>query len=222
LDLRSPAPSDAALSEPLWESAEVITVVEGPSAAGKSSHVSAFQRELVVSENPGHAKPDETASLEEESRFWVRQNEIRWDQALKREAVYELAVCDTDPLKLHYAWTLTRAGAASTADEFERQLRLTRDAITQRSLGIADLIACVVPSEAILRERRASDSTRRRRNFEMHVRLAGPLEEWYSALEATDPGRVIWDWPDKTCPPGRRSRYDVDLFDAWMARLPSI
>lgn len=79
-----------------------------------------------------------------------------------------------------------------------------------------------MPSEAALRERRAGDTTRRRRHFASHVRLAGPLAEWYAALEATDPGRVIRHWPEETHPPERRGRYDVDLFDAWMARLPRL
>ncbi|MDT0345730.1 hypothetical protein [Streptomyces litchfieldiae] len=199
----------------------MIIVLEGPSAAGKSRHVRAFQPEKVVSEIPGHVKPDRAATVEEESRFWVARNEERWAQALDREARHAVAVCDTDPLKLHYAWTLVRAGVVPSAESFERQLHVTRAAIARRTLGIADQIACVVPSEAVLRERRAGDITRRRRNFETHLRLAGPIREWYSALGAVDPGRVIWDWPDGARPLSRRDRYDLDLFDAWMARLPS-
>lgn len=200
----------------------MITVVEGPSAAGKSTHAGAFRPALVVGEHPGHATPDATASLEEQSAFWVRQNEARWARALRTQAAHGLAVCDTDPLKLHYAWTLARAGQSSAADAFAHQLRLTREAITRRRLGVADLVACVVPSEAALRERRAGDTTRRRRHFESHLRLAVPLAEWYAALEATDPGRVIRHWPERTHPLVRRAHYDVDLFDAWMARLPSL
>lgn len=201
----------------------MIIVAEGPSAAGKSRYVSGFPPENVVSETPGHTKPDSAASPEEQGRFWVSNDEKRWAQALDREAAGAFAVCDTDPLKLHYAWTLARAGVVPTAESFEYQMRLTREAIARRGLGVADLIACVVPSEAVLRERRAGDATRRRGNFETNVALAGPLREWYGALAATDPGRVIWDWPDEAAREGRqRDRYDLDLFDAWMGRLPSV
>ncbi|WP_326769810.1 hypothetical protein OG978_39375 [Streptomyces sp. NBC_01591] len=199
----------------------MIYVAEGPSAAGKSRYVSSLQLPKVVRELAGHLRPDDAASLEETSRFWVRRNEERWAEAVHDESAQGIAVCDTDPLKLHYAWTLARAGLDATADAFTCQLTLVRDSLQRKALGIADLVACAVPSELVLRTHRAGDVTRTRRNFEAHVRLAAPLKEWYEALNDVDPGRVVWKWPEEPLSGKGRKRYDLDLFDAWMDRLPA-
>jgi hypothetical protein len=70
-----------------------------------------------------------------------------------------------------------------------------------------------------LERQRETDVKRQRRRFALHRQLAGPLEEWYRALETTDPGRVIWGFPSELPAAVSRSRYDVRLFDNWMARL---
>ncbi|MCX4400056.1 hypothetical protein OG887_43865 (plasmid) [Streptomyces sp. NBC_00053] len=200
----------------------MIFVAEGPSAAGKSRYVSSLQIPKAVCELAGHLRPDDAASPEETSAFWVRRNEERWAEAVHDEGAQGIAVCDTDPLKLHYAWTFARAGLDATADAFTFQLTLVRDSLQRKALGIADLVACVVPSESVLRTHRAGDTTRTRRNFETHVHLAAPLKEWYEALNDVDPGRVVWKWPEEPLPGKRRERYDLDLFDAWIDRLPTL
>jgi hypothetical protein len=42
---------------------------------------------------------------------------------------------------------------------------------------------------------RRADTTRRRRNFDLHVQLAAPLRDWYAAVSALDPHRVRWELP---------------------------
>ncbi|MEU3837751.1 hypothetical protein [Streptomyces microflavus] len=200
----------------------MIIVAEGPTAVGKSHYVGKLPSAQLVGETPGHVRPHDAADSDEASRFWVRCNEERWAEALGREVDQGRAVCDTDPLKLHFAWTLARASLSPTADEFVRQLRTTRSAIGRKTLGIADLVACVILPEAVLRQQRMRDFSRRRRNFEVHVLLAEPLREWYAALDSVDPGRVVWQWPDDSFRDDRRERYDLDLFDTWMSRLPSL
>ncbi|MEU9175187.1 hypothetical protein AB0D34_46880 [Streptomyces sp. NPDC048420] len=197
----------------------MILVVEGPSAAGKSTHCAQFASRQVVTELPG-GMPSADWSLDETSVFWTERNVTRWTHACELEAEHELAVCDTDPLKLHYSWCLARAGLAS-ADAFESQLPLARNAIETRRLGLADLITCQIPSPDTLRRQKEHDTTRSRRNFDVNAHLAGPLREWYQALDDTDPGRVMWKWSTE---PSliRRQRYDRDLFDAWMKRLPAL
>ncbi|WEV29150.1 hypothetical protein OYE22_31170 [Streptomyces sp. 71268] len=200
----------------------MIIVAEGPTAVGKSHYVATFPSAQIVGEKPGHVRPPDVADIDGVSRFWTRRSEERWARALDRENDQGRAVCDTDPLKLHLSWTLARAGLSATADEFTRQLELTRSAITRKTLGVADLIACVTLPEDVLREQRKRDISRRRRNFEVHVRLAEPLREWYATLNSVDPGRVAWEWPDVSHWVGRRERYDLDLFDTWMAKLPPL
>ncbi len=45
-------------------------------------------------------------------------------------------------------------------------------------------------SEEQLRERRAADASRSRRNFDKHLRMAGPLLRYFCALSEAAPGRV--------------------------------
>jgi hypothetical protein len=82
-------------------------------------------------------------------------------------------------------------------------------------------VLCSIPSQSTLERHREKDVGRRRRNFALHRQLSGPLQEWYQALEATDPGRVTWGFPRDLPPAVSRPRYDVDLFDDWMSRLPA-
>ncbi|MGY3061425.1 hypothetical protein ACVWZD_005670 [Streptomyces sp. TE3672] len=144
----------------------------------------------------------------------MHRNKERWAEAVRDERAQGVAVCDTGPLKLHYAWTFVRAGLDATADAFTR-LTLVRDSLQRKALGIADLVACVVPSESALRTHRSGDTTGTCRNFETHVHLAALLKEWYEALNDVDPGRVVWKWPEEPLLGKRRERYGLDLFDAW-------
>jgi hypothetical protein len=57
-------------------------------------------------------------------------------------------------------------------------------------------------------------------NFEVH-RLLGPaIRDWYSTLAVLDSGRVVWGYPDEMPRLVTRSRFDVELFDRWIAALP--
>lgn len=197
----------------------MILVVEGPSAAGKTSYCRRFEARLLVPESAAGGGPGAGASLEEAGAFWTERNAERWQQSCRTEQAADLAVCDTDPLKLHYSWCLARAGLGAPA-AFGAQLRHARRAVAERRLGIADLIVCDIPGPAELRRRRDGDATRTRRNFALHARLAEPLREWYAALGALDPGRVRWHFPSEPPEAATRPRYDLDLFDAWMQRLP--
>jgi hypothetical protein len=128
-------------------------------------------------------------------------------------------VCDTDPLKLHYDYCLARVGAAPW-DRFEAGVAMVATAIASRTLGIADIVLVHIPDDATLTRQRALDSTRNRRNFELHRRLGPALRDWYAVLDRLDPGRVMWQNPARVPPTVDRPRFDPDLFDAWMAQLP--
>jgi hypothetical protein len=52
-------------------------------------------------------------------------------RAMERSS--SIAVCDTDPLKLHYVWSLWQIGVASER-YWREQCVATRDAITTRGL----------------------------------------------------------------------------------------
>lgn len=199
----------------------MIVVVEGISASGKSSWCMRLGTGCIVPENgrmPG--APDRTRDPAGAAAFWAERNVDRWQAALAMERRGSLALCDTDPLKLHYVWCLRRIGEASEQD-WHYELAATRATIERGEIGFADryLVAEVAPE--IARARARADASRSRRNFELHVRLQPALIAWYAALDAVLPGRVQFGLPPAlpaTCETGER--YSLSAFDRMIATLP--
>jgi hypothetical protein len=196
----------------------MIVVFEGPSAAGKTTWAARWPAASVVAET-GPVEVPTMLDVDEIAQAWADLDARRWSTAVATEAATGLAVCDTDPLKLHYSYCLARVDAGDWA-VFDAGVRACRRAIAAQRLGIADLVACWIPDDAVLVAQREGDVTRGRRNFARHRRMAGPLRDWYEALAALDPGRVMWQFPDLVDDVPVRDRYDIELFDAWMAALP--
>ena len=151
----------------------MIIVVEVPSAAGKSTWCSAHGSKHVVAET-GRIEPPAESSDDGLAGFWNDLNCRRWATAAHVETLYGLAVCDSDPLKLHYDYCLARVGAASW-DRFDSGVARAAEAITSRTLGIADIVLVNIPDDETLLQRRSSDATRSRRNFDLHRRLGPAL-----------------------------------------------
>lgn len=200
----------------------MIVVVEGPSAAGKTSwcrrHVGRF-----VAEHAGGtaAEPVDGQAL---ARHWARVSMGRWAEAEALERADGVAFCDTDPVKLHYAWGMAALGLAPRAP-FDRELAVLRGAFRTGRLGMADAVLVTLPDTETLQARRDADQTRRRRNFATHVQLREPLRQWYETLDALDPGRVIWQLPEAgvpKLPEPREHRTSVALLDAFVDALPPL
>jgi len=193
-------------------------VVEGPSAAGKTSWVSRFDTRIAIPET-GRVEPPPALSPEGRADFWVDKNCPRWAAAIEVERVYGAAICDTDPLKLHYDYSLARAGAGSW-EQFELSQARCRDAMERRHLGIADIVLVSLPDDTTLERHWRSDTTRSRRNFELHRRLTPAIRDWYDALAHLDASRVMWSFPAALPDMVTRPCFDLRLFDAWMRSLP--
>lgn len=121
------------------------------------------------------AAPAVDASASERAAYWALESCRRWAQAVEIEHLLGRAVCDTDPLKLHYDYCLHAIG------RLERSAVLAgvdacRRAIEARSLGIADLVLCSIPDAQTLELRKQRDTTRPRRNFEVNAALGEPLD----------------------------------------------
>ena len=199
----------------------MIVVVEGISAAGKTSWCRAHAVGHVVEEAaPSGPVPDRGSAVAAWTAFWIDRNARRWLQAREMSARTGLAVCDTDPLKLHYNFGLWRIGIIS-GKEWVVARDLTAEAIAEGMLGFADLflVRSIAPDQARLQ--RDADSSRSRRSFDLHVRLGRPLEQWYRAVEALLPGRVIWEWPADGVPTvdAAGKPADSDIFEALMERV---
>ena len=68
----------------------VILVVEGPSAAGKTTWVSQWDPQLMVAEHRGIEPPPGSAT--ETAQFWADLNASRWARALVVEP--KILICD--------------------------------------------------------------------------------------------------------------------------------
>jgi len=203
----------------------VIVVVTGPSAAGKTTWCQRHHPRDTIPEYVPTGREPNDADPVVQANFWCEANCARWEAAVRRERVSDLAVCDDDPLKLHYGWSLARIGA-SDSRRWRHEVAANREAVARRRMGFADLVLVSLPSLAELTRRREADTTRRRRNFERHIRLAEPLREWYETLDRLRPGTVRWNLPTEGVAepwhPTRKDRYDVALFDRFIEALPPV
>jgi hypothetical protein len=200
----------------------MIVVIEGISACGKSSWCSSHANGHVVAENARNDAPDRASAPAEAVAFWVHRNLDRWQSAIEIDSATGLAICDTDPLKLHYTWCLWKIGEATEVN-WRLELAATREVFARKQIGFADLYYIRIIEPAVARQRKQTDLTRSRRNFELHVRLQPALIDWYEALRAVLPGQVFFGFPDArpaTAPPSSESRrYDLATFDNFIARL---
>src|SRR6266567_3042886 len=198
----------------------VIIVVEGPSGAGKTTWCRTHGGPHALLESLPDASvvpTDEEAA----ARFWVERNAARWSEVREREKRDGLVVVDTDPFKLHFTWTLYQSGQ-TTRRAWELMRDVAREAFVAGRYGLADLIFVSDIDMTTLRERKANDPTRTRRNFERHVQLRDSLLQWYRAIDALEPGRVVFGLPESGIAPGhRRMRSGASLFDALVRALPA-
>ena len=118
---------------------------------------------------PTGKEPDDSDPAAQ-AGYWCEVNCQRWLLATQHEHASGLAVCDDDPLKLHYCWSLMRIGAASP-ERWARKVAANLAALTEGRLGFADLVLVSIPPVEEPRRRRDSDPTRRRRNFELRAQL---------------------------------------------------
>ncbi len=201
----------------------MIVVVEGPSGAGKTTWCRTHGGSHALLES----LPDASvvpADEEAAAHFWVKRNVARWAEVHAREQRDGLVVVDTDPFKLHFTWTLYQSG--QTSERAWILMRdVARDAFVAGRYGLADLIFVADIDMATLRERKASDPTRTRRNFERHAQLRDSLLRWYRAIDALEPGRVVFGLPDSGIAPEllalapRRERSGAAIFDRLLALL---
>lgn len=155
--------------------AAMILVVEGISASGKTTWCNQHGDGHVVPEHGRFTSvPDRIKDPAAAAAFWAERNVDRWQAARAMEQQAGWAVCDSDPLKLHYIWTLWQIGEASERDWLS-ELQATRDTIAQGRIGFADRYLVVSIAPELARERAKADTTRRRSNFELHVRLQQAL-----------------------------------------------
>lgn len=108
----------------------MIVAVEGPSAAGKTTWCRATGGRFVAECAPNGQEPNGSDRVEK-ANYWAHVNARRWTQALALEESTGVAICDSDPLKLHYSWCLAAVGA-SPVSRFEQELAAVRRMFAER------------------------------------------------------------------------------------------
>jgi hypothetical protein len=193
----------------------MIVVVEGPSAAGKTTWCT--QHAPLWLPEPGRW------SIEEILQYQVG----RWRQAVAADDRGDTIVLDGDPFKLYFDWALWRAGASSEA-EWKAAVAAARRSVAAGDLGLADLILYSDPGVDELRRRKESDRTRSRRNFARNTAMRQSFREWYQCVGLLDADRVIWEHPADGLDEGhlqvgrRPDRSTVATVDALLESLPRV
>lgn len=207
----------------------MIVVIEGISAAGKTTYAKRFGANFHVPEFEAQEPlPDAGDPPQAHAHYWVEHNIRRFQAALHVEARHGFAICDTEPFKSHFDWCMARAGFQSM-DVFTHAIPLVRKAIGQRRIGFGDryYVKHLTPEAA--RAQKEGDATRTRRRFETHLALQPHLIDWFEALGKALPGRVDFAFPDEQtlmaelkekAPEDNPRRFDVSVLDALIANLP--
>ncbi|HEX8282306.1 MAG TPA: hypothetical protein VF588_03085 [Pyrinomonadaceae bacterium] len=166
--------------------APLVVCLEGPSAVGKTSLAGALARvcgAAVVPELDASGAP----ALGRSAAWFVGRHAEQYRLARTLAARSVFAVLDGDPFKgLWYNWAYAEEGWEGV----DAVAPLYRAEIEAGALAFPDLYVALTASEGQLRERRAGDPTRSRRNFEKHLLLAGPLRRYFGALREAAPERV--------------------------------
>ncbi|SCX21451.1 hypothetical protein DSM25558_2933 [Agrobacterium sp. DSM 25558] len=200
----------------------MIIVVEGISAAGKTTWCRQHASQNLIKESYPEKRPDRHADPIEAARLWTEWNSKRWSDALAMEQATGVAVCDTDPLKLHFSWALWQISEAPEA-EWLANLEFAREAIQNRRLGFADRYLFKRIDSQVAQQQRDRDTARPRPNFDLHLQLHSSLTRWYVTIAEVMPGKLVWDLP-QTLPPIEMTasphRYDLTLFDRFIGLLP--
>jgi hypothetical protein len=207
----------------------MIVVLEGISAAGKTTFARQFGAEHHVPEFPEREPlPRQDDPAEVHAAYWVEHNARRFQAALEVEAAQGVAICDTEPFKSHFDWCMARAGFKSM-DVFKAAMPIVRKAIEQQRLGFGSRYYVKRIEPQVARAQKEGDATRSRRNFDMHLALQPHLMDWFEALSFALPGRVKFAFPDREAlltelkekaPEEDPQRFDVSVFDTLIERLP--
>lgn len=173
-------------SPPPAEPASIVVCLEGPSAVGKTALAWALARGCGAAVVPeldaaGAPPPGRSAS------WFVERHAAQYQLARDLAARAPFSLLDGDPFKgLWY----NRVYAAEGWEGVEAVAPLYRAQVEAGALAFPDLYVLLTATEEQLRERRAGDPARRRRNFEKHLRLAGPLLDYFREMSEAAPGRV--------------------------------
>ena len=195
----------------------MILVVEGPSAAGKSTWVARWPARFVVPETgrvqPRGCRRFTTCSLE----LHADLNCARWSLAIAVRAGDGHRRLRRRPAQAPLR-LLPRANRKGLVEQFRAGAEATRSAIAGELLGIADVILCCVPDAATLDRHRRADAARARRNFAAPPRIRACSRRLVPHARRPRP------WSGDVGVPGRpaRTRDSSPLRSAALRRMDAV
>jgi hypothetical protein len=135
------------------------------------------------------------------------------------------AVCDTDPFKLHWTWTLWVSGLAAS-EYWETCRDHFRSAFAEGRLEFPDLVLFADLDPETLRRQKAADTARTRGRHDLHMRISPALKSagispWLrsSPLESSSSCQRP-DWSRDTCNCGDGQNIQgAALYDRLMTEL---
>jgi len=198
-----------------------IISIEGASAVGKTATSSALATVNGAYHIPEVASWWEKPKPDYPEWFFERQLD-RWNIAIEKE-LHTQVIIDIDLFQpFWYNWsfdfTLFDGQGLEFVETFYRPL------IEQQKLGFPDKYVVLYTDEANLRQRKAGDSTRLRRGFELNLTFIEPHQRYFKALNDFCPGLVHFiesvdiesnvekirrELPSCT----KNHRYSIELFD---------
>ncbi len=159
--------------------------IEGASAIGKSVLARALAAkwgtDVIPEVNVLFSRP-----LLIESRSWYFERQVeRWQLASRRDH----AILDGDLFQpLWYNWVYQDEGWQTLAEIREYY----RSEVEFGRLAFPDLYLILQASTEEIRRRCAEDPSRRRANFEKHLRFIEPQNRYFRKLIELCPGRVVF------------------------------
>ena len=163
-----------------------IICFEGPSAVGKTTTADAFRADyeaFVVPEvNALFSRP------EDEPADWYLERQVeRYSIAQENNKANRTVILDGDPFQpLWYGWVYGYV----TQQRLDFMEQFYGPRILAGTIAFPDLYIVFGTSENELGSRRKSDTSRRRVNFEKHLKIIEPQQRYFHAMNRFSPGRV--------------------------------
>jgi deoxyadenosine/deoxycytidine kinase len=165
-----------------------IICLEGASAVGKTTTALFLQNNygafIVPEVNKLFTRPENPPS-----EWYLERQVERWTIAQAHEQSHNLVVLDGDPFQpLWYNWAYNFVGLQS----LEMLERFYQRSLQIGNLDFPDMYFLLGATKLALKQRRISDSSRKRSNFEKHLKMVEPQSRYFQVMKTVSPSHVYF------------------------------
>jgi hypothetical protein len=157
-----------------------IICFEGASAVGKTS------LSKYLSENfNAYVIPEVNLLFQrtpDEPKFWYFEKQVeRWELAVKASKNYQIIILDGDPFQpLWYNWAYN----FDVLQPLESTAEFYREKLVEGKIAFPGKYFILTANNDDLRNRKISDTSRTRKNFERHLRFIKPQLAFFSFIKS--------------------------------------